>query len=115
MLLSGDIEMNPDPDTLSFCCWNLNSITAYDFVRFSLLEAYHSVYNNDLNGIVKTHHDDTVDKDRLALNRYTLYKANHPKNLKRGGVGLYVKDSLPCIQCLDLVTLPECVLSEMQN
>ena len=70
--------------------------------------------NNDLIGIVETHLDDTVDEDRLALDGYSLYKANHPQNVKRGGVGLYVKDSLPCIQRLDLVTLPECVVSEIQ-
>ena len=72
------------------------------------------MYNNNLIGIVETHLDDTVDADRLALDGYSLYKANHPRNVKRGGVGLYVKDSLPCIQRLDLVTLSECVVSEIQ-
>ena len=28
LLFCGDIEMNPGPDMLNFCCWNLNSITA---------------------------------------------------------------------------------------
>ena len=55
ILLSGDVETNPGPETLDFCCWNLNSITAYDFLRVSLIEAYNSVYNNDLIGIVETH------------------------------------------------------------
>ena len=114
ILLSGDIEVNPGPDTLPFCCWNLNSITAYDFLRVSLIEAYNSVYNNDLIGIVKTHLDDTVDDDRLALEGYSLYKANHLQNVKRGGVGLYVKDSLPCIQRLDLVTISECIVCAIQ-
>ena len=81
ILLIGDIEVNPGPDTLSFCCWNLNSITAHDFLRVSLIEAYNSVYNNDLIGIVETHLDDTVDADRLALDGYSLYKANHPRNV----------------------------------
>lgn len=31
ILLSGDIEKNPGPETLDFCTWNLNSITAYDY------------------------------------------------------------------------------------
>ena len=43
ILLSGDVETNPGPETLDFCCWNLNSITAYDFLRVSLIEAYNSV------------------------------------------------------------------------
>ena len=39
ILLSGDVEMNPGPETLNFCTWNLNSITAHDFLRVSLIEA----------------------------------------------------------------------------
>ena len=31
ILLSGDVETNPGSETLDFCCWNLNSITAHDF------------------------------------------------------------------------------------
>ena len=53
ILLSCDVETNPGPETLIFCCWNLNSITAYDFLRVSLIEAYNSVYNHDLIGIVE--------------------------------------------------------------
>ena len=53
ILLSGDVESNPGPETLDFCTWNLNSITAHDFLRVSLIEAYNSVYNYDLIGIVE--------------------------------------------------------------
>ena len=42
ILLSGDIETNLDPDTLDFCTWNLNSITANYFLRVALLEAYNT-------------------------------------------------------------------------
>ena len=74
--------------------WNLNSITAYDFLRVSLIEACNSVYNYDIIGIVETHLDSTVEEDRLALNGYSFMKDNHPQNVKRGGVCLYIKDSL---------------------
>ena len=114
ILLSGDVETNPGPDTLDFCTWNLNSITAHDFLRVSLIEAYNLVYNYDLIGIVETHLDSTVDKDRLALDGYTFIKDNHPQNVKRGGVGLYIKDSLPSKNRSDLVTLPECIVYEIQ-
>ena len=43
LLLCGDIELNPGPETLNFCCWNLNSLTAYNCLRLSLIEAYNSV------------------------------------------------------------------------
>ena len=114
ILLCGDVETNPGPETLDFCCWNLNSIAAHDFLRISLIEADNSVYNYDLIGVVETHIDSTVDEDRLSLDGSTFHKANHPQNVKRGGVGLYVKDSLPSKNRSDLVTLPECVVCEIQ-
>ena len=114
ILLSGDVETNPGPETLDFCTWNLNSIIAHDYLRVSLIEAYNSVYNYDLIGIVETHLDSTVEEDRLALNGYTFIKNNHPQNVKRGGVGLYIKDSLASKDRSDLVTLPECILYEIQ-
>ena len=114
ILLSGDVETNPGPETLDFCTWNLNSIIAHYYLRVSLIEAYNSVYNYDLIGIFETHLDSTVEEDRLALNGYTFIKNNHPQNVKRGGVGLYIKDSLASKNRSDLVTLPECISYEIQ-
>ena len=86
ILLSGDVETNPGPETLNFCTWNLNSLAAYDFLRVSLIEAYNSVYNYDLIGIVETHLDSTIDENKLALNGYTFINDNYPQNVKRDGV-----------------------------
>ena len=82
ILLSGDIETNPGPETLDFCCWNLNSITAYDFLRVSLTEAHNSIYNYDLIGVVETHLDSNVVEDRMTLDGYSFIKNNHPQNVK---------------------------------
>ena len=97
ILLSGDIEPNPGPNTsmFSFCSWNLNSIRAHDFVRIPLIEAYNSVYNYDLLGIVETHLDSSVEDNKLILPGYTFVKRNHPSNTKRGGVGLYIREAFP--------------------
>ena len=73
------------------------------------------MYNYDLIGIVETHLDSTVEEDRLALNGYTFIKNNYPQNVKRGGVGLYIKDSLASKNRSDLVTLPECISYEIQS
>ena len=113
ILLSGDVEPNPGPDTLKFCCWNLNSIAAHDFLRVSLIEAYNSIYNYDLIGIAETHLNDTIDQERLFLRGYQFIKCNHPLNTKRGGVGLYVKDSLPKKERPDIATLPESIVCEL--
>lgn len=113
IMLCGDVESNPGPDTFNFCCWNLNSITSYDFLRLSLLEAYNSIYKYDLISVVETHLDDSDDESRLQLDGYSFIKSNHPLNVKRGGVALYVKDSIPMNQRYDLSTLPECVVCEI--
>ena len=65
-------------------------------------------------GIVETHRESTTDKDKLALNGYTFINDNHLQNLKRGGFGLYIKDSIPSKTRPDLVTLPECIVYEIQ-
>ena len=114
VLFSGDVETNPGPDTLDFCSWNLNSITSYDFLRVSLIEAYNSVYKYDMIGITETHLDSTVDNDRLSPDGYSFMRNDHPQNVKRGGVGLYIKETLPSKERSDLVTLPECIICEIQ-
>ena len=113
ILLSGDVELNPGPETLKCCCWNLNSISAHDFLRVSLIEAYNSLYNYDLIGIAETHLDDSVDQERLILKGYEFINCNHPLNSKRGGVGLYVKDSLPKKERPDIATLLESIVCEL--
>ena len=80
----------------------------------SLIEAFNSVYKHDLIGIVETHVDSTFDDGRLILDGYNFFKSNHPQNVKRGGVGLYVNESLPSQNHSDLVTLSECVVCEIQ-
>ena len=114
-LLSGDIEINPGPDkaTFSFCSWNLNSICAHDFMRISLLEVYNAIHDYDLIAIVETHLNDTVDEAKLTLDGYSLIIRNHPLNLKRGGVGLYYKESLPIKQRHDFEILPVCIICEI--
>ena len=46
----------------------------------------------------------------IRLSKQTIHKMWK----KRGGVGLYVKDSLPSKNRSDLVTLPECIVYEIQ-
>ena len=94
ILLSCDVEPNSGPETFKFCCWNLNSIIAHDFLRVVLIEAYKSICKYDLLGIVETHLDNCIDQKRLAVKGYDLIACNHPSNIKRDGVGLCIKESL---------------------
>ena len=80
----------------------------------SLIDAFNSVNKHDLIGMVETHLDSTFYDGRLTLEGYNFFKSNHPQNVKWVGVGLYVKESLPSQNRCDLVTLPECVVCEIQ-
>ena len=51
LLLSGDIETNPDPkrsSNIKFCHWNLNGLAAHDFIKVPLVEAFITSNNFDL-------------------------------------------------------------------
>ena len=114
LLLCGDVELNPGPETLNFCCWNLNSLTAYNYLRLSLIEAYNSVYDYDLIGAFETHLDSSAEEEKLILNGYSFIRQNHPQDIKRGGVGLYIKDSMPYKERSDIATVPECIVVQLQ-
>ena len=68
--LSGDIEENPGPKCISnqsffICHWNLNSITAHNYLKIYLLRAYISLHNFDLVCISETY---------LTLPRHLMMK-----------------------------------------
>ena len=44
---------------------------------------------------------------------YEFIKCNHPSNIKRGGVGLYINDTLPKKERPDIAILPECIVCEL--
>ena len=95
LILSGDIELNPGPNSiheqnLSLCHWNLNGITAHNCIKISLLEAYNVVHNFDIICISETllDSDHSHDDQTLTLEGYTMIRSDHPLNSKRGGVCL---------------------------
>ena len=52
----GDIEQSPGPQPKScqsfpICCWNLNSISAHNFLKWSLLKAYIAMQKFDVTCI----------------------------------------------------------------
>ena len=91
--LSGDNEESPGPkcnsnQSFSICHWNLNSITAHNYLKISLLRAYISLHNFDVVSISETYLDSTtaLDNENLAITGYNLLRTNHVTNGKRGGV-----------------------------
>ena len=116
----GDIEVDPGPKkncstNFSFCHWNLNSLSAHNYVKLSSLQAYNSVYKHDVICLSETYLDNSVLSDERDLNfpGYKLVRADYPGNVKRGGVCIYFKESLS-IRFLDVPSnLNECLLCEL--
>ena len=102
LLLHGDIESNPGPRNSknhlpSFCHWNLNSLPAHNFSKMLLLKAYNAIYKYDFICLSETFLDSSIPSDHvsLELEGYKLVRADHPNNVKRGGVCIYYKESIP--------------------
>ena len=117
--LNGDIEEMSGPrcksnQSFSICHWNLNSITAHNYLKISLLRAYISLYNLDVVCISETYLDSTTafDDENLAFTEYHLLKADHASNSKRGSVCAYYKNSL-ALRLIDVHYLQECLISEI--
>ena len=60
VLLSGYVEINPDPKrtpkaNLSICHWNLNSISAHNYAKLSLLRVYLAFHKFDIIWLSETY------------------------------------------------------------
>ena len=98
----GDIETNPGPVTnyseaFKIYHWNLNGLPTDNFVKIPHLEAYAISQNIDIICLSETFLDSSYSSDdpRLHLSGYSLIRADHPRDLKRGGVCIYYKEHLP--------------------
>ena len=117
MQCHGDIELNPGPKklrnkSLSVCHWNLNSLTAHNYSKLMQLKAYTSMYKHDFICLSETYLDSSTPDSLLEIDGYNLIHADHPDNIKRGGVCIYYKESLP-VRILNLTYLKEALLLEM--
>ena len=113
----GDIELNPGPKklrnkSLSVCHWNLNSLTAHNYSKLTQLKAYTSMYKHDFICLSETYLDSSTPDSLLEIDGYNLIRADHPDNIKRGGVCIYYKESLP-VRVLSSPYLKEALLLEM--
>ena len=83
----------------------VKSILAHKLkLKLSLLTAYNSVLNYDLICLTETYLDSTVDANNLLINGYNLLRADHPDNVKQGGVYLYYGGNLT-LRLVDTPTL----------
>ena len=118
LLLSGDIEINPGPkrsSNIKFCHWNINGLAAHDFIKVPLVEAFITSNNFDLVCLSETFLDSTIPNDdvNIQINGYSLLRADNPNDIKRGGVCIYFKESLPLIRRNDLTNIKDCLVTEI--
>ena len=95
-----DIELNPGANkskenNLSICHWNLNSVTAHNFLKLSQLKAYISTYKHDFICLSETYLDCSTPSNIIDIEGYKLVRSDHPDNIKRGGACIYYKEFLP--------------------
>ena len=117
--LSGDIELNPGTksnscENVSVCHWNLNSISAHNFPKVLLLNAYTSLHSFDIICLLETYFDSSIlsHDPNLEVQGYDLIRANHPSNVKRGRVCIYYQTHLP-LKLTNINFLHECLTIEL--
>ena len=116
LLESGDIETNPGPrkSFIKSCYWILDGLAAHDFVTIFLIEAFIESHNFDIICLSETWYIRLdISDTRISIFVYSLLRADHPGNTKRGGVCMYYKNYLPVIRRTGLSDLQECINAEI--
>ena len=120
LLLSGDIETNTGPrrtlnNHFTICHWNLNSISAHNFVKVQLLKAYLAVHKFDIVCLSETYLNSSFPFDDGNLDRpgCIMVRDDHPANSKRGGVCMYYKNCL-LLKVLNIRFLHESILLKLR-
>ena len=59
--------------------------------------------------------DSTIpdDDQNIQTNRYSLLTADHPNNIKRRGIYIYFKETLPLITRNDLTNIKDCLVTKI--
>ena len=85
-------------------------MSAHNYSKISLLTAYISIHDFDIICISETYLTSTIDinDENLKIPGYNMYHADHPSDVKRGGVCIYYKTMLP-LKVLSTNFLRECI------
>ena len=110
LILSGNVHENPGPTdcNLKFFHLNLDSVTAHENTKISLIEAYNSVYSYDLIAISDTRLDCSISNEDIQIGGFCcdVFRSDHPSNTRiPGGVHLYYKENIPIRRRNDLKIL----------
>ena len=64
--------------------------------------------------LIETYLDTSIPDNLINIEGYKLIRADHPNNVKRGGVCIYYKESLP-VRVINLPYFKEALLLEMNH
>ena len=120
LFISGGIELNPGPNKTNSSCkfsvyhWNLNSLAVHNFKKLGLLETFNTINKFDKICAFESYLDSTFSPDNEDINikGYKLVRADHANNIKRGGLCVYFRESLP-FRVVPNHHLSECLILEV--
>ena len=80
-----------------------------------MIEVFISTHKFDILCLSETFLDSTIDlnDENINIDGYSILRADHPSNNKRGGICIYFKQSLPLIKRDDLSAMQEAILTEI--
>ena len=86
----------------------------HNFIKLSLLRPYIAIHKFDVVCLLETYLNASIsnDDDSLEVPGYSLFRADHPSNTKRGGVCIYYRNSLP-LKIIGIHYLQECINFEI--
>ena len=84
-----------------------------EFSRVSLLNAHNSIFKYDIISLCETSLSENEIVPENILEGYHYYGCNHPSGEKKGGVGIFYKDSLP-IKIRSDLSFDECIVAELR-
>ena len=67
----------------------------HNFSKLTQLKVYTSTYKHNFICLSETYLDSTIPDSLLEIDGYNLIRSDHPNDIKRGGVCIYYKESLP--------------------
>ena len=109
LIISGNVHPNPGPGSgprdegfLKFMHWNVNSLSAHDFIRIPLIQSLNAFNDYDIIAITETALNNETSDDRLALDGFLPIRRDLPTGDTHGGVMIYYKNSLALRERPDL-------------
>ena len=102
LLCSRDIHPNPGTGlnfnffNLNFCHWNLNPVLAHNKIKISLLEAYDSVYHNDIIALTEIQLNQGIPDDEILINGFSdkPFRKDDPSGDRYRAICVYPKSTL---------------------